>query len=110
VWHILCAWFSWRGPLWPVCFSGRCAQEVDSCLCWVLCCKLLCYCVTAPYCREEIASCSEAAYSSLSLADAQKLMMFKSQKEAEAYAKQVGPALLHQHASDLHVLQRTPLD
>lgn len=42
------------------------------------------------HCREEIASCSEAAYSNLRLADAQKLMMFKSPKEAEAYAKQVG--------------------
>jgi hypothetical protein len=40
--------------------------------------------------REDIASCSEAAYSNLRLADAQKLMMFKSSKEAEAYAKQVG--------------------
>jgi hypothetical protein len=40
-------------------------------------------------CRDEIASCSESAYSSLRLADAQKLMMFKSPKEAEAYAKQV---------------------
>ena len=41
-------------------------------------------------CREEIATCSEAAYSSLRLADAQKLMMFKSQKDVEGYAKQVG--------------------
>jgi 26S proteasome regulatory subunit N12 len=39
--------------------------------------------------REEIASCSEAAYTSLKMADAQKIMMFKSQKETEAYAKQV---------------------
>jgi hypothetical protein len=39
--------------------------------------------------REEIASCSEAAYDKLRLTDAQKLMMFKSAKEAEAYAKQV---------------------
>jgi hypothetical protein len=38
---------------------------------------------------EEIASCSEAAYVTLKLADAQKLMMFKSVKETEAYAKQV---------------------
>jgi 26S proteasome regulatory subunit N12 len=42
--------------------------------------------------RDEIASCSEAAYSSLSLGDAQKVMMFKSSKEAEAYAKQVTKA------------------
>lgn len=40
--------------------------------------------------REEIASCSEAAYSSLRLADAQRLMMLKSQKETEEYAKQRG--------------------
>eukprot|EP00879_Flechtneria_rotunda_P005182 GHRR01005464.1.p1 GENE.GHRR01005464.1~~GHRR01005464.1.p1 ORF type:complete len:238 (+),score=85.86 GHRR01005464.1:228-941(+) len=39
--------------------------------------------------RDEIASCSEAAYSSLPLAEAQKLMMFKGQKEVEAYAQQV---------------------
>lgn len=48
-----------------------------------------CVSCVAP-CRDEIASCSESAYSSLRLADAQKLMMFKSPKEAEAYAKQVG--------------------
>lgn len=46
-------------------------------------------CPLACCCREEIANCSEVAYSSLRLADAQKLMMFKSQKETEAYAKQV---------------------
>jgi hypothetical protein len=40
--------------------------------------------------RDEIASCSEAAYASLKVSDAQKLMMFKSTKEAEGYAKQVG--------------------
>lgn len=40
-------------------------------------------------CRDEIASCSEAAYTSLKMADAQKLMMFNSQKDVEAYAKQV---------------------
>lgn len=39
--------------------------------------------------RDEIASCSERAYVSLTLGDAQKLMMFKSAKEAAAYAQQV---------------------
>ncbi|KAI8471229.1 MAG: 26S proteasome regulatory subunit [Monoraphidium minutum] len=40
--------------------------------------------------RDEIASCSERAYASLTLADAQKLMMFGSAKEAAAYAQQRG--------------------
>jgi hypothetical protein len=43
--------------------------------------------------RDEIASCSEKAYASLTLADAQKLMLFKSAKEAAAYAQQVGRGL-----------------
>ena len=40
--------------------------------------------------RDEVASCSECAYASLTLADAQALLMLGSQAEAEAYAKQVG--------------------
>jgi hypothetical protein len=43
-----------------------------------------------PQVRDEIASCSERAYASLTLADAQRLMMFASAKEAAAYAQQVG--------------------
>lgn len=39
--------------------------------------------------RDEIASCSERAYASLTLGDTQRLMMFKSAKEAAAYAEQV---------------------
>lgn len=39
--------------------------------------------------RDEIASCSERAYASITLGDAQKLMMFKSAKEAGDYAAQV---------------------
>ena len=39
--------------------------------------------------RDEVASCSERAYASLTLADAQALLMLGSQAEAEAYAKQV---------------------
>lgn len=66
--------------------------------------------------REEIASCSEAAYSNLRLADAQKLMMFKSPKEAEAYAKQrgwtVADGVIHFHkaaADDLAGAQHMEL-
>jgi hypothetical protein len=40
--------------------------------------------------RDEVASCSERAYASLPLGDAQRLMMFGSAQEAAAYAKQVG--------------------
>lgn len=40
--------------------------------------------------RDEVASCSECAYASLTLADAQALLMLGSQAEAEAYAKQRG--------------------
>ena len=43
-------------------------------------------------CREEIAECSERAYSSLSTADAEKLMMFSSDKEALSYAHEVSTA------------------
>lgn len=39
--------------------------------------------------RDEIADCSERAYSTLSLSDAKKLMLFKSDKEAAAYAAEV---------------------
>ena len=42
--------------------------------------------------REEIADCSERAYSSLSMADAKKLMMFSSDKEALSYAQEVSRA------------------
>ena len=40
-------------------------------------------------CRDEIASCSERAYKQLSVAEAQKLMLFSSAKEASQYAEQV---------------------
>lgn len=40
--------------------------------------------------RDEIASCSEKAYSRLSLADAHKMMMFDSQKAVVDYAEQRG--------------------
>jgi 26S proteasome regulatory subunit N12 len=40
-------------------------------------------------CRDEIADCSERAYNTLSISDAKKLMLFKSDKEAEAYAAEV---------------------
>jgi 26S proteasome regulatory subunit N12 len=40
-------------------------------------------------CRDEIAECSERAYTSLSVADAKKLMLFRSDEEAAAYAKEV---------------------
>lgn len=43
-------------------------------------------------CREEIADCSERAYSSLSMADAKNLMMFSSDKEALSYAQEVSTA------------------
>jgi hypothetical protein len=44
--------------------------------------------------REEIASCAEASYSSLKLADAQVLMMMSSKKELEEYAKQVRSSMI----------------
>lgn len=44
--------------------------------------------------RDEVASCSERAYASLTVADAQALLMLGSQAEAEAYAKQVRSPLL----------------
>ncbi|GBF96979.1 26S proteasome non-ATPase regulatory subunit [Raphidocelis subcapitata] len=40
--------------------------------------------------RDEIASCSERAYSGLTLGEAQRLMMFKTPKEAAAYAERRG--------------------
>jgi hypothetical protein len=40
-------------------------------------------------CRDEIAECSEHAYTTISLADAKKLMLFQSDKEAAAYATEV---------------------
>mmetsp|Transcript_23282 Transcript_23282/g.59504 ORF Transcript_23282/g.59504 Transcript_23282/m.59504 type:complete len:281 (-) Transcript_23282:193-1035(-) len=40
--------------------------------------------------REEVASCSERAYAKLKLADAQKMLMFGSEKEAAAYASEHG--------------------
>lgn len=43
--------------------------------------------------RDEIASCAEASYPSLKLADAQVLMMLASRKETEEYAKQHGWAI-----------------
>jgi hypothetical protein len=43
----------------------------------------------AAACRDEIASCSEQAYTHLSLADAQKLMMLGSQKDVLAFAQKV---------------------
>ena len=43
-------------------------------------------------CREEIAECSERAYSSLSTSDAKKLMMFGSDQEALSYAQEVSAA------------------
>ncbi len=52
-------------------------------------------------CRDEIASCSERAYSSLSIVEAKKLMLFSSDAEALKYADQVsmhalsaGPCIL----------------
>lgn len=56
-------------------------------------------CLLHHACREEIASCSEASYTSLKLADAQKLLMLPSRKETEAYAKQVGHPCCQLHAS-----------
>ncbi|EIE22372.1 hypothetical protein COCSUDRAFT_37026 [Coccomyxa subellipsoidea C-169] len=38
--------------------------------------------------RDEIADCSERAYNTLSLSDAKKLMLFKSDNEAAEYAAQ----------------------
>eukprot|EP00882_Tetradesmus_deserticola_P005573 GHRQ01005867.1.p1 GENE.GHRQ01005867.1~~GHRQ01005867.1.p1 ORF type:complete len:264 (+),score=140.06 GHRQ01005867.1:234-1025(+) len=43
--------------------------------------------------REEIASCAEASYSSLKLADAQVLMMMTSKMELEQFAEQHGWAI-----------------
>lgn len=41
------------------------------------------------YCRDEIASCSEKAYERLRIQDAQKMMMFDSEKATLAYAVEV---------------------
>lgn len=71
-------------------------------------CAALCGCMAwlstwrAAACRDEIASCSEQAYTHLSLADAQKLMMLGSQKDVLAFAEKVGlrhgqPVLHHEH-------------
>lgn len=40
-------------------------------------------------CRNEIASCEEAAYDSLPLKDAATLLFFKSQNELLTFAQQV---------------------
>ena len=49
-------------------------------------------------CSEEIASCSEKAYSSLAVWDVKKLMLLRSDEEAQSYAIQVsmhaGPCIL----------------
>ena len=53
-------------------------------------------------CREEIAECSERAYTSLSVADAKKLMLFASDKEAIKYAQEVPlPAIVSKPSSCL---------
>ena len=39
--------------------------------------------------RDEIAGCSERAYASLSVADAERLLLFPSKKEVLDYAAEV---------------------
>lgn len=46
-------------------------------------------------CRDEIAECSEHAYTTLPLADAGKLMLFQSDQEAAAYAEDVSSPQLN---------------
>ena len=43
-------------------------------------------------CREEVASCSERAYESLSVADAASVLMLGGEAEVEAYAREVRSA------------------
>ncbi len=50
--------------------------------------RLGCLCAVCP-CRDEVASCSERAYESLSVSDAVDLLMLGSEAEVEAYARQV---------------------
>ena len=42
-------------------------------------------------CRDEIASCSEKAYTHLLVSDAKKMMLFGSEKEVMDYAEKVRP-------------------
>lgn len=39
--------------------------------------------------REEVASCIERAYARLKVSDAQKMLMFSSEKDVVAYASEV---------------------
>lgn len=41
--------------------------------------------------RDEIAGCSEKAYDSLSIKDAQQMMLFSSESELLQYIKEVKP-------------------
>lgn len=43
----------------------------------------------ASMCRDEIAECSERAYSSLSIPEAKRLMLFSSDREVASYAEEV---------------------
>ena len=55
-------------------------------------------------CRNEIASCEEAAYDSLPLKDAATLLFFKSQSELLSFAQQVRHSSKHlKQFSDFHV-------
>jgi hypothetical protein len=62
-------------------------------------CCISMHCCNCCPCREEIASCAEASYSSLKLADAQVLMMMSSNKELQEYAQQVRGVLLRRGRS-----------
>ena len=51
---------------------------------------LSCYCSAAFYCcRQEVADCSESAYSTLSVSDAKKLMMYDTEPDLLEHASQV---------------------
>lgn len=44
--------------------------------------------------RDEIAECSERAYSSLSIPEAKRLMLFSSDREVASYAEEVCHSLI----------------
>lgn len=60
-----------------------------------ICCNKACrkhlryhqrFCAT---CRDEVAGCSERAYPSLKVADAQRLLLIQSDQEASSFAAEV---------------------
>lgn len=70
----------------------RCVR-LSQCSCVVVACSPVSPVLVPCVCRNEIASCEEAAYDSLPLKDAATLLFFKSQNELLTFATQVSICL-----------------